>query len=233
MMARVSPRRSVGPALLPLSSLSPPSILPFSWLLSTRRGGLSQLLLSVVMGGHVHGDGGGHRRLPQILLLSLLGFMGAACRAYASVDAPEPAPEAEQTEYLFMMTAGNATFVPGGGDYDGVLTLDGLDNETIAFTDRPSRDAFPISTEGFVAVASAPIDGPEDNSFYADPPNAAFSCPLGSGGVARAVYVLRAPSESNSDVAFEVQVLYTSVQGAIECGGPAVRRKMHVPVCPF
>ena len=181
-----------------------------------------------MMGGRAHGDEGGRRRLPQLLLLSVLGFL-AACRAYASVDAPapEPAPESEQQEYLYMMTAGNATFVPGGGDHDGVLTLDGFNNETIAFTDRPGRDAFPISTEDFVAAAFAPVDGPEDNSFYADPPNAAFSCPLGSGEVARAVYVLRAPSESDSDVAFEVQVLYASVPGAIECGGPAVRPNRH------
>ena len=122
-----------------------------------------------------------------------------------------------------MMTAGNATFV-SHGDHDGVLTLDGFDNETIAFTDRPGRDAFPIATSDFVAGAFAPVDGPED-SFYADPPNAAFSCPLGSGEVVRAVYVLRAPSESSADAAFEVQVLYASVPGAIECDGPAVRSK--------
>ena len=124
-----------------------------------------------------------------------------------------------------MMTAGNATFVPGGGDHGGVLTLDGFGNETIAFADRPGRDAFPIATADFVAGAFLPVDGPEDDSFYADPPNAAFSCPLGSGGVARAVYVLRAPSELDMEVAFEVQVLYASVPGAIECGGPAVRSK--------
>ena len=171
---------------------------------------------------------------PQLLLLPVLGFL-AACGAHAGVDAPapEPAPEAEQQEYLFMMTAGNATFVPGGGDHDGVLTLDGFSNETIAFTDRPGREAVPIATADFVAGAFAPVDGPEDDSFYADPPNAAFSCPLGSGEVARAVYVLRAPSESDSDVALEVEVLYASVPGAIECGGPAVRQIMHVPVCPF
>ena len=27
-----------------------------------------------------------------------------------------------------------------------MLSLDGVDNETIAFTDRPGRDAFPIAT---------------------------------------------------------------------------------------
>ena len=41
-----------------------------------------------------------------------------------------------------------------------------------------------------------------------------------------------APSESDSDAAFNVQVLYTSVPGAIECDGPAVRRKMHALSCP-
>ena len=35
-----------------------------------------------------------------------------------------------------MMTASNATFVLGVDDNDGLLTLDGFDDETIAFTDR-------------------------------------------------------------------------------------------------
>ena len=115
----------------------------------------------MMMGGRARGNEAG-RRLPQLLLLSLLGFVGAACRAYASVDAPapEPAPESEQQEYLFMMTAGNATFVPGGGDHDGVLTLDGFSNETVAFTDRPGREAVPIATDDFVAGAFASVDGP-------------------------------------------------------------------------
>ena len=51
----------------------------------------------------------GRRRLPQVLLLSLLGFIAAAYSVRASVDAPEPAPE--QQECLFVMTAGNAAFV--------------------------------------------------------------------------------------------------------------------------
>ena len=69
----------------------------------------------MMMGGRAHGTEDGRRRLPQLLLLSMLGFL-VAFRAYASVDAP--APESEQQEYLYMMTAGNATFVPGGGDHD-------------------------------------------------------------------------------------------------------------------
>ena len=74
-----------------------------------------------------------------------------------------------------MVKAGNATFVPGDDDHDGVRTLDGLSNETIAFTDRPGREAVRISIEIFVAAAFAPVDSREDGSFDADPPNDAES----------------------------------------------------------
>ena len=186
------------------------------------------------MGGRAHGTEGGRRRLPRLLLLSQLSLIVAACHTYASADAPapEPAPETEQPEYLFMMTAANATFVPGVDDNDGLQTLDGFDDETIAFTDRPGREASLVATDVPIRVFFFPVDGLEDDIFYVDLPNADFSCPLGSGEVARAVYVLLAPSESDSDVAFEVEVLYASVQGVIECDGPAVRRKMHALSCP-
>ena len=59
----------------------------------------------------------------------------------------------------------------------------------------------------------------QGKSFYADPQERRLLVParLRRGGAR--VYV-QASSESDSDVAFEVQVLYSLVPGAIECDGP-------------
>ena len=77
-------------------------------------------------------------------------------------------------------------------------------------------------------VLFAPVDGPDDDSFSAVPPNAAFSCMSSSGDYARAIFVLQSPAASDSDVAFEVDVLFASGVGADEdemlvCDGFAVR----------
>ena len=97
--------------------------------------------------------------------------------ALASVDttpAPEPAPEADgPPEFLFQMVATGAIFEAGEGSFDGVLTLENVNNETIAFSDRPERIARTVPTDEFVLAAFAPDDGPADDSFFDDPPNAA------------------------------------------------------------
>ena len=161
-------------------------------------------------------------------------FLLAACTrgALASVDitpAPEPAPETDgPPEFLFQMMAAGATFEAGEGSFDGVLTLENVNNETIAFSDRPERIAGTVPTDEFVLAAVAPVDGPEDNSFFADPPNAAFSCAVGEGEVARAVFVLRSASESSSGaLSFEVDVLYANdPEASLACEGP-VRPLLH------
>ena len=72
--------------------------------------------------------------------------------ALASVDttpAPEPAPEADgPPEFLFQMVATGAIFEAGEGSFDGVLTLENVNNETITFSDRKGvvADAPPIAT---------------------------------------------------------------------------------------
>ena len=154
-------------------------------------------------------------------VLTLLLILGGVGDAHASGGgAPEPAPEeSEAPKYLFHMTAGNAT-------YDsGVLTLESVYNETTVFTDRPEREAFPVHTmftvnAMFAAVSAGDLD---DDSFFVDPPNAAFSCALSSGELVRAVFVLRTPLQSDSAIAFDAEVLYASVSGAFQCDGPAVR----------
>ena len=87
-----------------------------------------------------------------------------------------------------------------------------------------------MPTDEFVLAAVAPVDGPEDNSFFADPPNAAFSCAVGPGEIARAVFVLRSASESSSGaLSFEVDVLYANdPEASLTCEGP-VRPLLYTP----
>ena len=145
-------------------------------------------------------------------------------------QALEPAPEPEedsttQVSYLFQLTAGGAMYEAGVGEHDGVLSLIDTANTTVVFSDRPERIAFSSPTDALLAEVFAPVDGPNDNSFYVDPPNAAFSCMDSSGDVMRAVYVLRAPSVSTvadtSVVSFEVDMLYTDVPDDVSCDGLA------------
>ena len=147
-----------------------------------------------------------------------------------AVYALEPAPEPEedsttQVSYLFQLTATSAMYEAGVGEHDGVLSLIDTANTTVVFSDRPERIAFSSPTDALLAEVFAPVDGPNDNSFYVDPPNAAFSCMDSSGTVMRAVYVLRAPSvdtmTDTSVLSFEVDVLYTVVADDVSCDGLA------------
>ena len=85
-----------------------------------------------------------------------------------------------------------------------------------------------MPTDEIVLAAFAPDDGPADDSFFDDPPNAAFSCAVGPGEVARAIFVLRAPSESSSGIiSFEVDALYANdPEASLTCEGP-VRPLLH------
>ena len=147
-----------------------------------------------------------------------------------AVYALEPAPEPEedtttQVSYLFQLTATSAMYEAGVGEHDGVLTLIDTANSTLVFSDRPERIAGTVSTDALLAEVFAPVNGSNENSFYADPPNAAFSCMDSSGDVMRAVYVLRAPSlntvKDTSVVSFEVDMLYTDVPDDVSCDGLA------------
>ena len=145
-----------------------------------------------------------------------------------TAHALEPAPEPEedsttQVAYLFQLTATSAMYEAGVGEHDGVLTLIDTANSTVVFSDRPERIAVTTSTDELIAEVFAPVDGSNENSFYVDPPNAAFSCMDSSGDITRAVYVLRAPSvdtvTDTSILSFEVDVLYTDVSDDVSCDG--------------
>ena len=165
-----------------------------------------------------------HLRRLAVLTFFVLATIHDA--AYALEPAPEPEEDsATQVSYLFQLTAAGAMYEAGVGEHDGVLSLIDTANSTVVFSDRPERIAFSTSTDALLAEVFAPVDGPNDNSFYVDPPNAAFSCMDSSGDVMRAVYVLRAPSldtmTDTSVLSFEVDVLYADVPDDVSCDGLA------------
>ena len=151
-------------------------------------------------------------------------FVLASVREAAHALTPAPEPEEDSTTrvtYLFQLTAGGAMYQAGVGEHDGVLSLIDTANTTLVFSDRPERLAGTASTNELIARLFAPVDGSNDNSFYVDPPNAAFSCMDMSGSVTRAVYVLRAPSldtmADTSVLSFEVDALYTDMSDDVSC----------------
>ena len=163
------------------------------------------------------------RRLAVLVVLVLATIHDTA---HALEPAPEPEEDsATQVGYLFQLTATSATYKAGVGEHDGVLSLIDTANSTVVFSDRPERIAFSTSTDELIAEVFAPVDGSNENSFYVDPPNAAFLCMDSSGDVTRAVYVLRAPSvdtmTDTSMLSFEVDVLYTDVVDDVSCDGLA------------
>ena len=139
-------------------------------------------------------------RLTAVALAALSLLFLAGARA-------SPAPEAEGAEWLFQLTAASATYSAQ------VLTLSGVSNQTLAFTDRPVRETGVLPTVDFITAATLPADGPEDNSFFADRPNAAFSCvgsPTNGAPAAtgiRAVFVLETAhfSDDGASLSFEVR----------------------------
>ena len=164
------------------------------------------------------------RRLAVLVVLVLATIHDAV---YALEPAPEPEEDSTtQVSYLFQLTAAGAMYEGGVGEHDGVLSLIDTANSTVIFSDRPERIAFSSPTDALIAEVFAPVDGPNENSFYVDPPNAAFSCMMDmSGTVTRAVYVLRALSLNSmtdtSVLSFEVDVLYMDVSDDVSCDGLA------------
>ena len=146
---------------------------------------------------------------------------------HALTPAPHPEEDSNtQVSYLFQLNAGGAMYQAAAGNHDGVLSLIDTANTALVLSDRPERIAGTASTDELIAEVFAPVDGPNENSFDVDPPNAAFSCMMDmSGTVTRAVYVLRALSlnsmTNTSVLSFEVDVLYMDVSDDVSCDGLA------------
>jgi len=91
-----------------------------------------------------------------VLIFTVI-LAGVAVTAHTTSE-PEP-------EWLMVMSAETGQFQPAGDTY--TLTLDGVDEEMLAFTDRPEREAQTWDTSAFLDYWA--------NEFGDDPPNAVVS----------------------------------------------------------
>lgn len=100
----------------------------------------------------------------------------------------------------------DALFVQSGKTFsssDGTITLHGLSDSTLYFSDRPKREFGHIGSERFVELWSQ-----GDNSFADDPPNAVISfVELEEFPPADAVVVLRDPELGDDSISYRVDVL--------------------------
>lgn len=149
-------------------------------------------------------------KLASMMVATIFAFAALCAFALAA-----PAAEVSSVSFLFQVVGLGAEYAEGSdGDddvHDGVLTLTGVPDTTMAFSDRPAEIDGHIPTFLFVATF-APISGPGDNSFYADPPAAAFSCVSDDGDIKRIVFQLMRPTIGDSTVTFDVNVLYVEGQ---------------------
>ncbi len=91
-----------------------------------------------------------------VLIFTVI-LAGVAVTAHNTRE-PEP-------KWLMGMNAETGEFQPAGDTY--TLTLDGVDEEMLAFTDRPERQAQTLDTSEFLDYWA--------NEFGDDPPNAVIS----------------------------------------------------------
>lgn len=132
--------------------------------------------------------------MTMLLTGALLALAGCSTRQ-GRTDAK--GADAKPVEYLFVQTAHGVTF---DGDR---LTLHDVSPSTLFFSDRPERITGHQDTAMYVANWSA-----GDDSFAADPPNAALSM-LGDDQreVAEVVVELRDPRLVGRDLSYAVTVL--------------------------
>ena len=113
-----------------------------------------------------------------VLIFTVI-LAGVAVTAHTTSE-PEP-------EWLMVMNAETGQFQPAGDTY--TLTLEGVDAQMLAFTDRPERQAQTWDTSAFLDYWA--------NEFGDDPPNAVVS----ADGV-RVVVTLRDPRVGMGEVTF-------------------------------
>ena len=118
-------------------------------------------------------------------LLPLL-FLVTACASTQSTDEPS---------FLFVQNADRAVL------QNGRLTLYGVGENVVYFSDRPNRLAGHLDTNKLLQAWDA---GP--GSFAGSPPNAVFSI-VHPEGVHESVVVLRKPRRTGNDIVYEVDVL--------------------------
>ncbi len=106
----------------------------------------------------------------------------------------------QQLEDMDALFVQSATGISSSGD---TITLHGLSNATLYFSDRPKREVGHISTKRFVDLWD---EG--ENSFEVDPPNAVLSfLELDDAPPEDAVVMLREPSLAGDSITYKIDVL--------------------------
>ena len=117
--------------------------------------------------------------------------------ALALYQAPWSATAQPQPSLLFVQSAKKIDYK------DGVMTLYGIPNQTLFFTDRPGRVVGNMPMTKFVAKWTTDR-GP--NGFAANPPNAAVTI-FHPDSVKTAIVELRNPRLDGDKLAYDVKVL--------------------------
>jgi hypothetical protein len=145
-----------------------------------------------------------------IITIAMPPMLG--CGAAPQDQAPEvvevaevQVPETKEVDYLFVQSA------TSGSIADGVLTMGGISDGTICFSDRPERLAGHLTTEEFVAGW-----GLGDDSFAGNNPNATLSILTGPEPQ-EIVVVLSDPQLEDGALIYNVEIL----EGAAEVSGGA------------
>jgi hypothetical protein len=130
-------------------------------------------------------------------LASMTGALGVSAAEDSQESKVSKEPEADDTvDYLFVQNAEAVTLAAG------VLTLKDVNAATIFFSDRPERIVGHTPTGEFVAEWGHG----GDDSFAADPPNAALSI-LNGPEPQDIVVTISNPRLQNGDLLYDVVVL--------------------------
>jgi hypothetical protein len=140
-------------------------------------------------------------------VMLMAGLLGMAIPA-ASASAQPATPGAEDANWLFTVNFRSADLLsPERNSGQATLTLNGVDTDVLAFTDRPQRLAALVPVEDLIRLLEAVAD---------DPPNATLVAQLPlSVGAFQAVLVLRSASydRETGTLALEVAITASRVEG--------------------
>lgn len=138
-----------------------------------------------------------------VLAAGILAFLGVGCGG-DEADTHTTTAEGKEVQLLFVIEATSGTLVPAGGD-EYTLSLEGLFNHVVAFSDRPERLTFNLSAKTFFARW--------DRAFGDDPPNAALDL-IGGGREADAIILeLDKPRYQRDSVTFQARRLKRASRG--------------------
>lgn len=135
----------------------------------------------------------------SVLVVAVLGVMGCAApqepAEETTVAVVEPAAEEEMIEYLFVQHAEGVTLE------EGVLTLEGIGDTVLYFSDRPHRVVGRESLEEFLG------DWTEGEESFADvPPNAVLTVKQ-ENELRDLTVVLKDPVLTEGTLVYQVEVL--------------------------